>query len=97
MRFACIGAVCLLPVLSGCAWFDSQQLWRSDNYVIQWIDSPDTVRLSYSMGGGSGLVLVPPCVYAVAEDKAHIVVMRRRFNPALNDQVVVIDKINAGA
>jgi len=68
---ACMTVYSLL--LPACALFDSGTPWHKGRFALQWIDSPDEVKLCYDTGNGGWLVIIPARVFAVGSDERYVV------------------------
>jgi hypothetical protein len=78
---------------SGCfAWFDFGVELQDGKYALTWVDSYNSMALSYSTGSGSWGTVVEPQVFAVGSDKRYIVA---RQHPQGNRSVTmyfIVDK-----
>jgi hypothetical protein len=68
--------------LSGCI-FDHGELWRDGPYSVGWIDSGDSLTLSYDVGNDAAIGRVDEKVVAVGSNLRYVVVKQiPRHGPA---------------
>ena len=59
---------------SGCALIDSGTPWKSDPYMLQWIDDPNSVSLLQAFDSKLSAELIPSQVFSVGIDDHYLVV-----------------------
>lgn len=77
--------------LTGC---DSETVWRSGNYEISWIDTPD-LHLDYRLDGDTSIGRVDEPIYAVGENAKFIVVECHPKLPLEKDYYYIIKSEDA--
>jgi len=80
-------------LMSGCfAWFDFGVEWQDGNYALTWVDSYNSMALSYSTGPDRWGTVIESQVFAVGSDERYIVARQHPQGSRSVTMYFIVDK-----